>query len=92
MNNKSLSVILPTYNERDNIQPILKEIFQVASDYILEILIVDDNSSDGTVQIIKKLNKYKSIIYCSSWLNLLRKILKRKTDTMPEGRTLHNLP
>ncbi len=57
MNNKSLSVVLPTYNERDNIQPILNEIFQVARDYCLEILIVDDNSSDGTSELVKNLAK-----------------------------------
>ena len=62
MNNKNLSVVLPTYNERDNIQPILKQIFQLASDYILEILIVDDNSSDGTSDLVKSLAKKDSRI------------------------------
>lgn len=62
MNNKNLSIVLPTYNERDNIQPVLKEIFQLASDYILEILIVDDNSSDGTSDLVKSLAKKDSRI------------------------------
>ncbi len=62
MTNKRLSVILPTYNERDNIKPVLKEIFQLACDYILEILIVDDNSSDGTSDIVKSLAKNDSRI------------------------------
>tara|TARA_B100000965_G_scaffold397338_1_gene413744 strand:+ start:553 stop:1653 length:1101 start_codon:yes stop_codon:yes gene_type:complete len=62
MNNQRLSVILPTYNEKDNIQSLLSEIFETASDYILEILIVDDNSSDGTSELVKSLARADSRI------------------------------
>lgn len=47
-----LSIILPTYNEKDNILVLLKEIDNVLScDY--EVIIVDDDSPDGTWQLIK---------------------------------------
>jgi len=39
-------VVIPTYNERENLVPLLQEIF--AKNLPLEILIIDDNSPDGT--------------------------------------------
>lgn len=39
-------VIVPTYNERDNLPPLVREVLAV--DPALDILIVDDNSPDGT--------------------------------------------
>ena len=62
MKNKLLSIVLPTYNERENIHLVLKDIFHLASDYSLEILIVDDNSTDGTSEIVKSLAKKDSRI------------------------------
>ena len=46
---KSL-VIIPTYNERDNIERLVKALFDLGKE--LEILIVDDNSPDGTGVIV----------------------------------------
>jgi len=42
-------VIVPTYNERDNLEPIVRAI--LAADPRLDILVVDDNSPDGTGQL-----------------------------------------
>ena len=39
-------IIIPTFNEIENIENIIKDIYAIDSD--LEILIVDDNSPDGT--------------------------------------------
>ena len=44
-----LSVVLPTYNERENIPPLLKELLSMDEPYDLEILIVDDESTDEMV-------------------------------------------
>ena len=49
---KSL-VVLPTYNERENIEAILKAILDQAVD--LDVLVVDDNSPDGTGHIADRL-------------------------------------
>ncbi|MDI6738275.1 MAG: polyprenol monophosphomannose synthase [Nanoarchaeota archaeon] len=51
------AVILPTYNERENIETLIKEIFDVSSKNSLglSIVVVDDNSPDGTAEIVKKL-------------------------------------
>lgn len=49
-----VSLIIPTYNERENITLLLKEIFEVIKTFReidLEVIIVDDNSPDGTGQI-----------------------------------------
>jgi dolichol-phosphate mannosyltransferase len=45
-----ISIIIPTYNEKDNIAPLVSRIAQALSGYDYEILIVDDNSQDGTIE------------------------------------------
>ncbi len=55
-----LSVILPTYNERDNILPLLKELLALAQPYELELLVVDDDSSDGTTELVRELAHHDS--------------------------------
>jgi dolichol-phosphate mannosyltransferase len=46
-------VVLPTYNERENIEPILTAILSQSPE--LDVLVVDDNSPDGTGQIVDRL-------------------------------------
>jgi dolichol-phosphate mannosyltransferase len=48
-------VIIPTYNEQENITLIIDAIMSLPKDY--DILIVDDNSPDGTADIVKDLKK-----------------------------------
>lgn len=50
--NNSL-VIIPTYNEKENIEAIIAAVFSLKKSF--DILIVDDNSPDGTGQIVKDL-------------------------------------
>ncbi|MCM8763223.1 MAG: glycosyltransferase family 2 protein [Candidatus Omnitrophica bacterium] len=50
---KKLSVVMPVYNEQDTIEKILEKIKRVPIDK--EIVIIDDCSSDGTQDILKKL-------------------------------------
>ena len=54
--NRTISIIIPTYNERDNILPLVERIHQVLSDYDYEILFIDDNSSDGTAELAANLS------------------------------------
>ncbi len=46
-------VIIPTYNEKENVEKIVRKVFSLTGDY--HILIVDDGSPDGTAAIVKQL-------------------------------------
>jgi dolichol-phosphate mannosyltransferase len=53
-NNKNL-VIIPTYNEKENITAIIEAVFSQPTRF--DILIIDDGSPDGTASIVKNLQK-----------------------------------
>ena len=46
-------VITPTYNEKENIENIIRKVFSLPKEF--DILIVEDNSPDGTADIVKRL-------------------------------------
>jgi len=46
-------VIIPTYNEKENVEKMLRYVFSLSRKF--EVLIVDDGSPDGTADIVKKL-------------------------------------
>jgi dolichol-phosphate mannosyltransferase len=46
-------VIIPTYNERENIEAILQAIFDLQQDF--HVLVIDDSSPDGTADIVRRL-------------------------------------
>jgi len=46
-------VIIPTYNEKENVEKMIRKVFSLGLQF--HLLIVEDNSPDGTAQIIKKL-------------------------------------
>jgi len=48
---RAISIIIPTYNERDNIIPLVERIDQALSNYDYEIVFVDDSSRDGTAEL-----------------------------------------
>src|SRR5688572_30066508 len=58
-------IIVPTYNERENIAklvPVLDEVFSKIKHWDLHILIVDDSSPDGTADEVRQLKKkYKNL-------------------------------
>jgi len=54
-------VIIPTYNEKKNIPLLLQKVNSLNID--LDILFIDDNSPDGTVDLIKELQKLNSRIF-----------------------------
>ena len=63
--NFKLSIIIPCYNEKNTIEIILKKIIQNLNNYKFlnyEILIVDDCSTDGTIQILKQLDDDNKIL------------------------------
>ena len=54
---KALSIVIPTYNEGENIVPLVERIHNALSAYDYEILFVDDDSKDGTADTIEKLSE-----------------------------------
>ena len=48
-------IIIPTYNEKENIEKIIRKIFSLEKSF--HILIVDDGSPDGTAKIVQSLQK-----------------------------------
>lgn len=55
-------VIIPTFNEKENISEIIKAVFNLPEEF--SVLIVDDNSPDGTAEIVKNLqNEYQNRLF-----------------------------
>jgi dolichol-phosphate mannosyltransferase len=48
-------IIIPTYNEKENIENILRKVFSLEKEF--DVLIIEDNSPDGTAAIVKELIK-----------------------------------
>ena len=53
-----ISIVIPTFNEVENIVPLLKNLGLIIKDFEYEIIVVDDDSPDGTSE---EVNKYMSI-------------------------------
>ena len=59
---KKTLVIIPTYNEIENIESLIHQVFQIKID--LNILVVDDNSPDGTGdKVYNLINKYSKKLF-----------------------------
>ncbi len=54
-------VIIPTYNERENIRELIRQVREIAP--TVEILVVDDNSPDGTGQIVAEIAEKDSQVH-----------------------------
>lgn len=48
-------IIIPTYNEKENVEKMLRKVFSLDKDF--HVLIIDDGSPDGTAAIVKELQK-----------------------------------
>ena len=46
-------VIIPTYNEKENVRNIITAVFELPQPF--DVLIIDDNSPDGTATIVKEM-------------------------------------
>jgi len=65
-----ISIVIPTYNEKGNIRPLAEGIVGALDGHDYEVVIVDDNSPDGTAELAS----YSSEQY---YLRAIRRIGKR---------------
>ena len=56
---KGFSIVIPVLNEKRNLSNLIPDIYKVVVEKKFEIIVVDDNSDDGTKQYIQKLIKKK---------------------------------
>ncbi|PIW73688.1 glycosyltransferase, partial [Candidatus Roizmanbacteria bacterium CG_4_8_14_3_um_filter_34_9] len=70
MDNFLLSIIIPVFNEEQNIEPLVKRLIPIVKNFSYEIIFVDDGSKDKTVVNIKKQTfKNKNIKLISFYRN-----------------------
>ena len=76
---KNFSIIFPVYNESENILilvPNIKKEFETSNSSI-EILIVDDNSTDNTKDVVQGLDKFQNEKFSITY------ILRTKQNSLP---------
>ena len=56
---KTIAIIIPTYNEKNNILKLIHELTSAFADtdYKIHVLVIDDNSPDGTADIVRNISK-----------------------------------
>ena len=54
-----VSIVVPAYKESKNMEPLITRISSAISNFSHEIIVVDDNSKDGTDTVIKQLQQQK---------------------------------
>ncbi len=59
-----LSVIVPTFNERDNVTPLFRRLEATLAGVAWEVIFVDDNSPDGTWDVVRTLSREDSRVRC----------------------------
>ncbi|MEM2918379.1 MAG: polyprenol monophosphomannose synthase [Candidatus Altiarchaeota archaeon] len=59
-----IAVVVPTYNERENIKLLIQKIFKIFNKEKIngEVIVIDDSSDDGTAKEVKKLQNKFSVI------------------------------
>ena len=50
-----LTIVVPTYNERENVQPLFNAVASVLGESSWEIIYVDDDSPDGTADVVRQM-------------------------------------
>jgi len=59
-----LSIIVPTYNESGNVNELIKRLDKVLDGISWEVIFVDDNSQDGTADLVRKIARTDSRVRC----------------------------
>lgn len=60
----NLSVIVPTFNERDNVRELLERLDCCLVGFAWEVIFVDDDSRDGTLDVLRDISRSDSRVRC----------------------------
>lgn len=77
---KSLTVLIPIFNEEKNLPKLLKELSAISSAVISQIIFIDDGSSDSSYQIVEK-----TLVDFKSRATILRKSNGGKASAIKYG-------
>ncbi|MFA9375932.1 MAG: glycosyltransferase family 2 protein [Lachnotalea sp.] len=84
MDHPIVSVIMPTYNSSDYIETAIHSV--LIQDIPLELIIIDDCSSDQTQKLLKKYDTHDNILYVRNDLNLGAAASRNKGVTLAKGK------
>lgn len=59
-----LTIVIPTFNERDNIRPLITAVDAALPNDNWELIVVDDDSSDGTSSVVREIARHDPRIRC----------------------------
>ncbi len=59
-----LSLVVPTFNERDNILPLVEKLERALKEVSWEVIFVDDDSPDHTAEMVRELSATKPYVRC----------------------------
>lgn len=92
MMDKKISIILSTYNEVSIIKKTIDKIFSTINN--VEVILVDDNSNDGTLEVLKSINNKNFIFYSRKSRGLASAFLLGMINTNGDyiGWTDSNMP
>ena len=85
--NKKLSIIVPVYNEVQTVSIVLDKLknIRLYENFMTQIIVVDDNSNDGTKELLKFAKE-------NGKLAVLGGVLDKKKVTLAEVKELAKLP
>ena len=63
-NSPQLAIIVPTFNERDNVVSLFELVSKAMGEIPFEFIVVDDNSPDGTAGVVKELARRHANVRC----------------------------
>ncbi len=75
-----LSVVVPTFNERDNVTTLFHRLETALAGKAWEVIFVDDNSPDGTWDVVRGLARQDARVRC------IRRIGRRGLSAAPASR------
>jgi len=71
MSKETISIVLPTYNEKGNIARLISQVYKNVGKELKEVIVVDDNSPDETWKVVEELSKTRNN------LRLIRRLNKK---------------